>query len=189
MKTQTLGGIFLVLVLVIAASGMGYQYGRWVDTQAHHYVPVGEVSGAGYYFGRWVDTQAHFLPVEEPIFVETISVPELPIYHGDIYQLKYQVTNDNPQKGYNLVSYFSANWEIVKAYNVRVTCESAVVFEKSFTADTIDATEMEVVGTHYYIGPSGICYVEVTVQVRDDAPTVKYYEEAFFWVFMDTYRN
>jgi len=176
---------------------------------------IAVAAGAGggwYYYGRWVDTQSNYVPIEEVISTETTLIPELPINPGDVYDLGYEVTNSNPKRGYNLTNTFYAHWEVVKACEIKVTCEEPatekkVVFEKTFTAnDTMDITEIEAIypaeklstsasgGSNYCdvpynIGPNGICYITVKVAVRNDAPTTNYYGDEYFWTYMYTYRG
>jgi len=170
---------------------------------------VGTVVGAGYYYyGRWVDTQSHYVPVKEPISVKTVeeSIPEW-IYPGDTFTMEYEVTNSNKNSPYEMTNTFYGDWEVVKDCAIRVYIElheepipRVKVFEKTFTAnDTVKATDMKTTGmTTMAVGMSNYCEVpytipadgkaliEVTVNIRNDAPTAPDY---LFNYYFHTYRG
>ena len=144
-----------------------------------------------------------------------IAILQAPVCPGESYTLECRVVNEDPSRGYDLANYFGGNWQIIEQCQITVTTvttgekpvttgeKPVEIFKRSFTAndtidvaidatiDMIDMTEMKVRKTAYCmaiytIPPSGIYFVEIKVQVREDAPP-KHCEEVFWWVYQDIY--
>lgn len=172
---------------------------------------IGAAAGAGggyWYYGRWVNYQHANVPVQEPITVITIedSIPEF-VYPGDEFTLIYQITNNNPDKAYEMTSAFSGNWEVIRQCQILVTDTlETPIFRQTFTAndsvemdfqrdtkEKLSASETTTYNSYcqvFYTIPAGAtCQIEAKVIVRNDSPTEETASSWYFSYWMDTFRG